>query len=208
MSGRYLERAAAPRVRLPAPSGGDPSRAHALNYAAASAALVTSLGVGGWLVASAAGGAPALELLAYAPALGGLAGLVAGAVALLRFTAEHRAWVYRWGEVGEPELEPEPPTLAGPSDLRAGALPGAFVRGLDGGLHRLDLDLTRAELEAVQRLLLSEGRATVRALAAIVGERASLLRAELIRLGICEPPQGERAAALLSEAGRMAVQRW
>lgn len=183
------------------PRAGELTRAHAVNVAAATGCLIASASVAAWTVARVAGAEVELSLLGYALPVAAVGSLSSGAVALLRFTMEHRRAVYGF----ELELEPDEPTR----EPRSGApMPGTLLRGPDGALHRFDLVLTRPEVEAIKRVLLSEGRATVRSLLAVVGERASLLRGELIRLGVCERPQSERAAAMLTERGRGAIERW
>ena len=176
-----------------------------MNVALGSGALAGCVGVCGWIVARVAGAYLEVASLAYAVPVSVLAGVASGAAALLRFTGEHRDWLYR-GEL----LEDEPPSPSATRAPRPGVPPpGVLIRGIDGAYHRIDVDLTEGELHAVKASMLSGGAFTVRAVNTLLGDdsRASTLRGELHRLGILEAPR-DRAACRLTEPGRRAVLRW
>jgi len=183
----------------------DDTRAHALNWALGVASLTLSVLAGLGLIAFALLDLHISRELILLILLAPLSGIAIGALKLIQFTAEHRDYLYRLedaynvdlnmdGEIGQP-AGGETPT-------------GTFVMGPNGVRHRLDTELTGEEIKAVKRILLGSGKATVRALTGTVGDRASQLRQELIRIGVCEEPAHKRAAAELSEAGRKAVRRW
>ncbi len=96
-----------------------------------------------------------------------------------------------------------------PARVRPGsARSGTQVRCPDNAWRPLSVDLTQAEQRAVAASLLDRHDASVRSLTAIVGDRASHLRDDLIRLGICAQPARANRAAPLTAPGRQAVQRW
>jgi len=185
------------------PRRGDLTRTHAINVGAGVGALALCGAVGAWGIARATGVDVDPVALAYAVPVAATGALASGAVALLRFTAEHRRAIYGWGIV---DAEGAPDVTGAPGQGKP--VPGTFLRAPGGVFHRVDLVLSHPEQQAVKRLLLADGKATVRALAAVVGDRASLLRGELVRLGICSQPDATRAAAALTERGREAVERW
>jgi len=186
----------------------DTTRAHALNWAVGVAMLTLCMLAGAYLIGRSlldlSIPSEAIALILLAPMIG----TATGAVKLIQFTSQHRQWLYdlersldvdlnRDGEIGQP----------GPA--MAGETPGGvFLMCPDGVRRRVDTELSAEEIKATKRLLLGSGKATVRSLTAVVGDRASALRQELIGLGICGHPEHRKAAAELTLSGRKAVVRW
>ena len=216
MRERYYKAAAAtlPTVKpATAPTAGDLARAHALNWCIAVGILALAGGVGIWMAAKAAGLAADAGTLALVPVAAILTAGITGAVQLLRFTDQHRRWIYALEDATDAiEDAIDDDGIAGdPTRTRTPAAPlqGAIVRGVDASLHRLDVDLTPSEIQAIKRLMLVSGTFGVRAANAILQDetRASALRVELHRLGILEAPKA-RTATRLTPAGKTAVMRW
>jgi len=201
-----------PAVRMASPRraqdpAGDLARAHAVNWTAAVGILTLCLGVAIWIAAKAAGVPVKAGALALVPVVALLVSGVTFGVKLVQFTEEHRGWLYAGAEQDQGDAGGQ-----GPGDLRRDAQDppaGAFVRGVDGALHRLDVDLSPLELQAVKRHMLVSGSFGVRAVNTILQDetRASALRVELHRLGILEAPRA-RVAAKLTGAGLRSVMRW
>jgi len=194
----------APRPR----TGGDITRAHAANWAAAVGILALCGGILAWAVAKSAGAPVDAGELGLVPLVAIGAAGVAFAVKLIRFTEEHRDWIYRIEEATGLDLDGDGYTGLHEANP-AGHPDGALVRGVDGALHRVDVALSPQELQGVKRHLLTAGAYTVRAVNELLGDetRASALRVELHRLGILEQPK-PRAATRLTAPGRKTVMRW
>ncbi len=181
------------------------TRQHAANWAVGSMIFGLCAVVFLYVLARAAGLPLQSDVLLYALPLPVLIGLAVGALKLIRFTEEHRNWLYQVETWTHTDLDGDGRV----GDPQAGKIePGTMLHGISGGYQRFDVQLTRQEIEAVKRLLLTEGKATVRGLTGVIGDRASALRTELIRLGVCVSPENDRAPALLSEPGKKAVMRW
>lgn len=182
---------------------GDPTLEHAVYYALgiASVALCAILGVFvlAWALLPLELPKQAFWAILAAPLLG----LGMGGVKLLRFTDEHRHYLYHLEELLSVDLDDD-----GEIGHPGGGPAGTFVMCPDGVRRRLDTELDPDEVQAVKRQLLLAGKATVRALTMVVGDRASGLREELIALDVCAKPEHDRAPALLTEVGRKAVMRW
>ncbi|HUW10031.1 MAG TPA: hypothetical protein VM537_09895 [Anaerolineae bacterium] len=212
MKDRYYTTAAAalPAIRPTPKPAGDLARTHALNWCMAVGILALAAGVGVWLAAKAAGLPADAGTLALVPVLAIVAAGVAFAVKLIRFTGEHRYWLYALEDAMGADLDGDGLT-GDPTRTRtpAPALQGAIVRGVDNTLHRLDIELSPSELQALKRLMLTSGAFGVRAANAILQDevRASALRVELHRLSILEAPK-PRTATRLTAAGTKAVMRW
>ena len=149
MRERYYKAAAAtlPAVRAaPEPTPGDLARAHALNWMLAVGILALCGGVGVWMAAKAAGLAADAGTLALVPVAAILTAGITGAVQLLRFTDQHRRWIYALGDaIDAIEDAIDDDGIAGdPTRTRPPAAPlqGAILRGVDGTLCRLDVDLS------------------------------------------------------------------
>ena len=192
-------------AEVAAPRHADVTRQHAVNWALGVGTLTLCLLILVYVLARAL--TPfeipkqALWLIALAP----VSGLSMGAFKLIAYTTEHRAFLYAiedatgWdldgdGEVGEP--------------AQATPQAGTFLMGADGIRHRLSTELDAGEIKALKAYLTQNGKASVRGLTGLVGDRASLLRDELIAIGVCVSPRNANAAAILSDAGRKVVTRW
>lgn len=182
------------------------TRTHALNWTGAVIALGLCVVMAVWVGLRALNVSVPPRLLVFFLPLPLLVGICVGSVKLIQFTEEHRNWLYAAenaigvdldgdGEIGDPRAQTEP-------------TPGTMLMGIDGARHRIDVELSAGEIQAVKRLLIESGKATVRGLTGPVGERASALRDALIGLGICEAPTSTKSAANLSEPGKKAVMRW
>jgi hypothetical protein len=184
----------------------DITRAHAINWALGVATLVFCLLVLAFVLAKAllhtSIPSEALWLILVSPILG----LSMGAYKLVVFTEEHRWFLYHIeeamgvdldndGSIGQPRAQTEPE-------------PGTFLMGVDGVRHRLNTELTAGEIATLKAYLLSNEKASVRGLTGLVGDRASLLRDELVTMGVCVEPPRKNQAAGLSDAGKKAVRRW
>ena len=185
------------------PPTGDTSRTHAVNYAIGVAllALVAYIAVWSFSVVLI-DGIPFWTLLLCVP-VAISAGIAFGAAKLLSFTEMHRAYLYGLESVLGIDIDGDG-SVGEPTTPQTGTL----LLGVDDRYHRIDTTLTTTEIDQVRRLLLLSHKATVRALAAIVGDRASHLRAELIGLHICARPERDNAAAPVSDAGRKVLTRW
>jgi len=184
----------------------DITRAHALNWALSIGALVLCALVGAWILARALLDLSIPSDIIWLILLAPISGAVAGSIKLIQFTEEYRCFLYAVedalqvdinndGEIGQPQIAGDTPR-------------GSFLMTGDGTRHRIDTELSAEEVKAVKRLLLTSGKATVRGLTAVVGDRASALRQDLITLGICEEPDRKNAAAAVSVLGREGVMRW
>lgn len=191
----------------------DSSRRHALNWFLGAAVLAFAVLLALWFIANGLSDwlgrwepvpVPVIFTIILPAAL--LAGAVAGAYKLLRFTEEYRDWLYQIEDMLQVDLDGddeigEPKTKAGQPT------PGTLLVGPDGAYHNIDVTLTMAEIAAVKRYLLTETACSVRGLMAIVGDRASGLRSELHRIGILAKLRS-RSATPLTEGGVKAVRRW
>jgi hypothetical protein len=190
---------------IPRQAGPPSTRAHAANWGLAVGMLALSVGIAALIAATAAGAAIRWMHAAALIAVALLAASAAFAVKLISYTERERALLY-----GNPHPPRQYDPPADPLPAEAPTTPaGTFVRGIDGGLHRLDTELDPTEVQAIKRHLLTSGGFTVRAANGILGDdsRASALRVELHRLGILAQPK-PRAAAPLTEPGRRTVMRW
>jgi hypothetical protein len=178
----------------------DSTRNDAVNWGMGIAALVFCGYVGGWTIVAALVDVPWYTCLLCLP-LAMLCWVGVAAFKLLTFTEMHRSYLYRLesvlgvdidddGEIGVPQS-------------------GTLLVSGDGTFKRIDTTLSPEEIDAVKRHLLLSGKATVRALTTVVGDRASRFRSELIgALHICAPPEASNAAAVVTEAGKRALLRW
>lgn len=184
----------------------DATRTHAINWFVAVTIIAFCLGETALVVATLAGVRLQVVYVGLVAFVSFALGAVVGAVKLISYTNEHRDWLYSvesWtgvdvdgdGVIGVP--------------VGGAAIPGVLVRGVDNALHRIDTQLTQTELSAIKRQMLTTGAFGVRAVNGILHDetRASLLRAELHRLGILETPQ-PRTATRLTDPGVHAVRRW
>jgi hypothetical protein len=187
------------------PRSSDTTRAHALNWFVSVTSIVLCGLVAVYILAKSLLDVNLPGDVVWLILLAPLIGTITGAIKLIQFTSQHRQWLYdlestldmdlnRDGEIGKPE--------AGETAT------GSFLMCPDGTRRRVDTELSADDVKAVKRVLLGSGKATVRALTGVVGDRASVLRQELIELGICSKPEHSRAAATLTESGRKAVRRW
>lgn len=182
------------------------ARQHAINYAAGVAIISLCVYVLAWSVIKPFWeGLPSWTILFCLP-VALIVGSCWGSIKLMQFTEEHRNWIYWVEEATGFDLDQD--GIVGMPAEESEARGYTFLLGADRVLHRLNVDVTLAEIDSVKRSLLLSEKATVRSLTAIVGDRASRLRDELIALGICEMPRRDNAAAMLSTAGREAVVRW
>lgn len=191
-------------ARPPAPRGYDVSRVHAVNMGASVGIIAFFVAAIGAIAATFAGLRVSFELLGLLILTAIGAGAIAGAVSLIRYTLQHRAWLYRLEELTGLDIDQDGVT----GEPGAGPV-GVLVRGIDGAYHRIDVTLSEPELQAVRVHLLTAGAFGVRAVNSLLGDetRASALRVELHRLGILEAPR-PRVVTAVTPAGRKALIRW
>lgn len=181
----------------------DISRQHATNYGIGIALITFCIYVLCWSILKMFWeDLPNITIVLCLPISLGM-GISWGSAKLLEFTEEHRNWLYAIEEqtgidINGDGIVGDPPIFDRPT----------LLMGIDGIRHRLNTELLPSEIERVKQLLLLSGKATVRSLTAIVGDRASQLREELIALNICDRPLRNNAAALVSERGKRALMRW
>jgi len=181
----------------------DPTLEHAIYYALGVACVALCVILSVFVLGKALLPLELPEQAFWAILVAPLLGLGMGGVKLLRFTDEHRHYLYHLEELLSVDLDDD-----GEIGHPGGGPAGTFVMCPDGVRRRLDTELDPDEVQAVKRQLLLAGKATVRALTMVVGDRASGLREELIALDVCAKPEHDRAPALLTEVGRKAVMRW
>ena len=189
---------------LPTPHpNGDTSRQHAINYAAGVALLTLCAYVVLWsIIKPFWESLPEWTIILCVP-VALIMGISWGSIKLMQFTEEHRDWLYYIETTTGLDINQDG-VIGDPESLQSGAI----LMGVDGIRHRIDTDLTLEEINAVKRLLLLSEKATVRSLTAVVGDRASRLREELMKLKICARPTSPRSAAYLTDPGKKAVRRW
>jgi len=181
----------------------DVSRAGAINWGVGVALLSFCGYVLGWSILKGFWASlPNWSILLCVP-VALILGASWGSLKLIQFTEEYLDYLYAvevetGQDINGDGIVGDPPMFDRPT----------LLMGIDGIRHRVDVDLLPSEVDRVKRLLLLSGKATVRALASVVGERASRLRDELIAWGICEQPDRANAAAVLSPPGKKAVMRW
>jgi len=191
----------------------DSSRRHAANWMLGAGTLTFAILLALWFIANGLsdwlgqwGPVPVPVIFTVIAPVSLLAGAVAGAYKLIRFTEEYRDWLYQVEDFlnidldGDAEIG-EPKTRAGEPN------PGTLLVAPDGAYHNIDVTLTMAEIAAIKRYLLTEQACSVRGLQAIVGDRASALRSELHRIGVLAQLRN-RSATPLTEGGLKAVRRW
>lgn len=174
----------------------DDTRRHALNWFLGVSGLAGAGILALWWVLYRFGWAN-LSGLGTALPLALVGGMTAASWQLIKYTREYRDWLYaRAAEApaGNPRKELLPPKAT-------------QLRGPDGVFRPVEVDLSTAEIAQLKGLLLREGGCSVRSLTPLVGDRASLLRQELHRLGILAELR-QRAATPLTPGGKQAVERW
>ena len=176
----------------------DDSRRHAMNW------LLSVSGAGYALLASAlwmcvTRGLKTRPLIALLP-VPLVVGVIVASYQLLSYTQKYRA--YRYGDGDQPSVPPRRKATTTAAPRHATFLPAA-----DGSYQRLNLTLTHAEIKKLKQSLLLNQRYVVRTWTKLLGERASILRAELYRLGITTAPSANTATTV-TEAGLTAVQKW
>ena len=177
------------------------ARFDAVSVGMSTAVLVFCGVIGAWIVARYLWDVPVYTVLLSIPAAV-LSGAAVGALKLLDFVNEHRRYLYPIETITGIDIDRDGVVGVPPEDEVT------MLRGIDMQFHRINTQLTDDDKRALKAYLLLDGKATVRGLSAIVGERASMLRSELIGLGICQQPQHGNAAAVLSREGLEAVKRW
>jgi len=187
----------APRTER-ATAASDDSRRHAINWFIALFLTGLAVLVTVWFVL-AMWGIQANWLFKLWP-LALIASIVKSCERLLHYTAEYRKARYNLPAPAKAEKA----TAATPRPRRE--FTGLWAA--DGSIQRIDgMTLNNAEIKRLKQVLLREGKYVTRNHSQLLGQRASILRGELYRLGITTEPVGNRATQLTAK-GRAAVEKW
>lgn len=175
----------------------DDTRRHAVNWFLGVTALAAGASTTAWWLLYRVGWASVDGLITSAP-LSLSVGVGFAAWQLLTYTRQYREWLY-----AQAESRDASPRKGNNAQRAAGTL----LRGADGVMQRVEVELSEDEISGLKKALLRDNAASVRSLTPLVGERASALRAELHQIGILAELR-EKAATPLTPAGKKAVMRW
>jgi len=180
----------------------DISRNHAESWAIGVAMILFSAYIAGWFAYILTFGNLSIWSLFLCIPIAIIGGIGVGGIKLLKFTNEHRRYVYWYAEQEETALDFQEPVGNPPLEDYT------MLRGIDGQYHRINTSLTDEEKRGLKLYLLMHESVTVRGLDPMVGNRATLLRSELITLGICSRPVSSNQAAEITAIGKKTVMRW
>lgn len=181
-------------IRKPAT---DDTRRHAVNWFLGVTTLAACASTTAWWLLYRGGWASVDGLITIAP-LSVSVGVGFAAWQLLTYTRQYREWLYTQAE--SRDASPR----KGHNMQRAA---GTLLRGADGVLQRVEVELSEDEIAAIKKTLLRDNGCSVRTLTPLVHERASALRAELHQIGVLAELR-EKSATPLTPAGKKAVMRW
>ena len=182
----------------------DKTREHALNWGLGTAIISACFLIAVWVLAKMLWDLP-LKTLFLTVLIAALMGGANGAWKLIRFTEEHRDYLYAVEELTQVDINHDG-VIGQPKEHTE---TGTFLRGADGASHQVSVRLSSEEVWELKKHLLETGKYTVRAVNNLLGDetRASALRLDLFTIGILETPK-DRAATKVTEAGKRALMRW